>query len=263
MGRLCLRLGLINDGHRDGAAGRGRETSSQNLDAVIRHQKGVLELRRERPIGRGAGPVVGPRAITVGSGVDHRLNGEAHTRFGGTHGLVLAIVGNVRSAVEQLVDTVTAVALDDAAVAALGMFLNHISGISEKHAGLHQLDGFVQTLSRSFDDANGLRVRAGLVSNIVGFVKIAVVAVVVQSHVDVDNVTILERSLVGDAVADGLVDRGADGLGEIHVVQGRGIGLDRVQYHRTVSRMSIVRGADAGKSPTSRSMQALCTTSSM
>lgn len=209
----------------------------------------MFELRRKRPVGSGAGPVIGPRAIPVGSDVDHGLDREAHARFGSTHGLVLSIVGNIWGAVEQLVDAVTTVALDHTAVAALCMLFDHISRVPEKHTRLHQVDGHVQTLSRSLDNANGVGVRPGLISDIVGFVQVTMVTVVVQCHVDVDNVTVLERSLVGNAVADGLVDRGADGLGEMHVIQGRRIRLDLTQYRRI---------RNGGVADASRLPRALC-----
>ena len=47
----------------------------------------------------------------------------------------------------------------------------------------------------------------------------------VQSNVDVENITVLEDSLIGNAVADDLVDRGADRLGEVAVVERRRVRL--------------------------------------
>jgi len=41
---------------------------------------------------------------------------------------------------------------------------------------------------------------------------------VVQSDIDVDDVAVLKDALVGDTVTYGLVDRGADGLGEVAVI---------------------------------------------
>lgn len=50
---------------------------------------------------------------------------------------------------------------------------------------------------------------------------VAVVAVLDHGDIDVDGVTVLERLLVGDAVAHHMVDRGADRLGETFVVERR------------------------------------------
>lgn len=54
----------------------------------------------------------------------------------------------------------------------------------------------------------------------------------VQSDIDVDNVAILQRTLIGNTVTNGLVDGSADRLGEVHIVQRRGIRLkDMVSMH--------------------------------
>ena len=50
-------------------------------------------------------------------------------------------------------------------------------------------------------------------------------AVVVEGDVEVDDVAFEEDALVGDAVADYFVDGGADGFGEVDVVEGGGVGL--------------------------------------
>ena len=57
-----------------------------------------------------------------------------------------------------------------------------------------------------------------------GGVAVAVHAVEIGGDVDVDDVAVLQRAVVGDAVADHLVDRGADRLGVAVVVEGRGVG---------------------------------------
>jgi hypothetical protein len=45
-----------------------------------------------------------------------------------------------------------------------------------------------------------------------------VVAAVVEGYVNIYYVTVLEGTVVGDAVADDFVDRGADGFREVVVV---------------------------------------------
>lgn len=166
----------------------------------------MLELGGEGSVGRGAGPVIGPGTIAVGTLVDHGLDCEAHTGLGNTDGLVLRVVRNVRSAVEQLVDTVTAVALDHTAVPGLGVLLDHIARVAEQHARLHQLNRLVQALTRRLNHAHRIGVGLGLVTDIVGLVDVSVETVVIQSNVNVDNVAVLEGSLVGNTMADNLVD---------------------------------------------------------
>ena len=114
---------------------------------------------------------------------------------------------------------------DDTAASALGVFFNHPSGVAEGHAWFDELDGFVEAFAGGFDDADGGRVGAGLLAYVVCFVEVAVEAVVVEGDVEVDDVAFEEDALVGDAVADYFVDGGADGFGEVDVVEGGGVGL--------------------------------------
>lgn len=161
----------------------------------------------------------------MSTNVNHGLNGEAHARLRSTHSLVLRIVGNIWCAVEQLVDAVTTVTLDHTAVPALCVLLNHISGVPEQHTGLNQLNRLVQAFPRGFHDLNGIWVCLGLVSNIVRLVDISVESFVVQRNVDVDDIAIFQWPLVGDPVADGFVDRSADRLGEVYIIERRWVRL--------------------------------------
>lgn len=119
----------------------------------------------------------------------------------------------------------SAVCFDNAAVSALGVFLNYAAGVAEGHAWFDELDCFVEAFAGGFDDADGGRVGAGLFAYVVCFVEVAVEAVVVEGDVEVDDVAFEEDALVGDAVADNFVDGGADGFGEVDVVEGGGVGL--------------------------------------
>jgi len=114
---------------------------------------------------------------------------------------------------------------DNTASLGLGVRLDHITELSEQSARLHQLDGLLETLTRSLDDAHRVRVRLGPVTNVVCFVEIAVEALVVEGHVEVNNIAVEKNTLIGDAVADDLVDRGADGLWEVVIVERGGIRL--------------------------------------
>lgn len=136
---------------------------------------------------------------------DHRLDGEAHARFCLSDSLVFCVMWNVGCAVEQLVDTMSAVGLDDAAILRLCVLLDNVSRIAEEHAGLDQLDSLVQALSRCLDNANGVWICECLLADVVRFVEVAVEAAVVEGHVDVEDITILEDTLVGNAVTDDFI----------------------------------------------------------
>lgn len=121
----------------------------------------MLKLRRQRPINRGTSPVIRPGTITVCAQVNHRLDGKAHARFGSSNSLILPVVRDIGRTVEKLVHAVTAVALDDGAILALGVFLDGVSGIAEEHAWFDELDCFVETFSGCFDDSYGLWIGRG------------------------------------------------------------------------------------------------------
>ena len=110
---------------------------------------------------------------------------------------------------EELVDAVSAVSPDDTALAALCVLLDDVAVLAEQRAGLNELDSLVQALSCCLRHTYCIRVRQRLVANVVRLVEIAVEATVVERHVNVEDVAILEHSLVGNAVANDFVDRGA------------------------------------------------------
>ncbi len=100
------------------------------------------------------------------------------------------------------------------------MGLDHVAELAEERSGLDQLDGLLEALAGGLDDANRIGVGLGSITNIVRLVQVAVVALMIERHIEVDNVAIEQDALIGYPVADDLVDRGAYRLGEVVVVQG-------------------------------------------
>jgi hypothetical protein len=126
---------------------------------------------------------------------------------------------NVGCAVEQLVDTMSAVRLDNAAFFCLCVLLDDVSRIAEEHARLDQLDSLIQALSRSLYYTDRIGVRECLLADVVCLVEVAVEPAVVEGYVDVEDITVFEDALVGNAVADDFVGRGAYRFREVAVVQ--------------------------------------------
>ena len=121
---------------------------------------------------------------------------------------------------EKLVDTVSAIRPDHAAVFAFGMLLDDVAIFPEKSAWLCDFNGLVQAFSRSLGDPYGVWICQCFVSNIVGLVQVRVETAVVDRDIDVEDVSVFQYSLIGNAVADDLVKRRANGLWEIAVVEG-------------------------------------------
>lgn len=130
----------------------------------------MLELGRQLPVDSDRRPIVRPRPVAVASQIDHRLDGEAHARLGGTDSFALAIVGNVGRCVEELVDTVTAVTADNTAISRLGQLLDHISRFAEQHAWLHHFDRIIEAVACCLDHAHGVWVCLGFLSDIISFI---------------------------------------------------------------------------------------------
>lgn len=99
------------------------------------------------------------------------------------------------------------------------MFLDDISKLFESDVGFCVCDCEVETLSCRFDEANDVRIRSSLVTNVECFIEIGMVSFEPETHVQVNNVAIFERSLIGDAVADDFVDGGAMRFGEVVVIE--------------------------------------------
>jgi len=86
----------------------------------------------------------------------------------------------------------------------------YISRIAELHSRLDDSDGFVEAFSRGLDYADGVGVGCCEGADIVCLIEVPMIAVVVEGHVDVDDISVLEEALVGDAVADYFIDGSAD-----------------------------------------------------
>jgi hypothetical protein len=166
----------------------------------------LTKLSSERTILCNARPVVRPGLIPVCTDTDHGLNSEAHSGLRCSDRLVLRIMRNVGCAVEKLVDAVSTVGPDYAAVLALCMLLDDIAVVTEESARLDHLDSLSQAFSRCLRYAYCIRVCQRLVANVVCLVEITVEAAVVEGHIDVEDVAVLENSLIGDTVANNLVD---------------------------------------------------------
>ena len=105
------------------------------------------------------------------------------------------------------IDAVAAPCRNDGAVPGLGMLLNDATKLANRRARFHDLDSLVQSFSRSLNNPDSIRIRFCLVTHIVGFVEIRVIAPVVQRDVEVENITVQKNSLIGDTVTDNFIGR--------------------------------------------------------
>ena len=205
----------------------------------------MLELRGEPKIARHHGPAVVPDLVVVGPQCDHGFDREGHARL---HDRVVArivVVGDDQAAVERRPDSVTGEVADDAVPESLGVALDHPADDVDGASGRDGLDGSHGRLVGALDEE--ARFLAHLTDE-EGGVGVAVHATDEGRDVDVADVAIDQDCRVGDPVADDLIERGAQGLGESAVAQSGGVGAV-VEEEFMPDPVEIVRGHPGGDRP--------------
>ena len=100
------------------------------------------------------------------------------------------------------------------------MLFNDGARVADQHSGLYELDGVLETFSGSFNDADGVCRSVGCAANVISLVEVAVKAAMVESYIEIEDVTSLEESLVWNAVTDYFVDGCAERFGKVDVIEG-------------------------------------------
>ena len=154
--------------------------------------------------------------------VDHGLDGENHAGFEFQALAFAAVVQDLRFAVEGAADAVAAKVLYDGIACVFGNLLAGVAYVAQCRAGFDGFDachhggvgGVYQALGDGGDFADGKHA-AG----------VAVEAVFFDGQVDIDDIAFFEGFVVGDAVADDVVDGCAAGfgIGRVAIVQRGGI----------------------------------------
>src|SRR6266849_70283 len=189
---------------------RGRSGGKgQDLEARTGDQHGVLPLRREAMVLGDDGPAVGQFADRRLAGVDHRFDREGHSGLEARAGSRASVVQNLRFFVEFSPDSMAAEFAHDAVAVAFGMLLDRRAVVTEKSPGAHLADAEPHTLVRGLAQPFCLDRRFADVVHAAG---IAVKTVFDHGDVDIQDISGLEHALPGNAVADLVVDRGADRL---------------------------------------------------
>src|SRR5690606_37629325 len=136
-------------------------------------------------------------------------DGEGHARAQHHAGARAAVVRHLRLVVVDLADAVAAVLAHDAEALGLGVFLDRVADVAQGRPRLHRADAAEHGLAGRLHQAPGHH-RGG--AHVVHAAGVAVPAVLDHGDVDVEDVAVLQHlALAGDAVADDVVDRGADG----------------------------------------------------
>src|SRR5690606_34374002 len=143
--------------------------------------------------------------------------------------LFRSVVQHLRIVVVDLAAAVAAVLADHAEAFGFGVLLDGMADVAQGRARLHRADAAEHGLAGGLDQAPGHH--RGL-AHVVHAAGVAVPAVLDHGDVDVDDVAVLQDlARAGDAVADDVVDRGADRGGEAavaHVGRDRALDVDDV-----------------------------------
>jgi len=162
-------------------------------------------------------------------------------------GAGLAVVQHLRLFVKLLPDAVAAELAHHRVAGGFGVVLDRVADVAQPRPRAHALDAFPHRLVG--DGAQAQRCW-GCAANRIHAAGVAVPAVFDHGDVDVDDVAALERLVVGDAVADHLVDRGADAFGVGRIAAGRVVERRRdglLHADDVVVRQPVeLVGADAG-----------------
>lgn len=113
---------------------------------------------------------------------------------------------NCGCCMEAVGDAVAGVVLDDGTALRFCKRLDDATDLAVRDAWSANIDRCIQTFSSDTDELHRLGIFLRLLADGEGCVEVAVVALVKEGDIDVENVAVFQRSLIGDAVADDLVD---------------------------------------------------------
>ena len=192
------------------------------------------------------GPAVGHLPDVTLAGVDHRLDGEDHARHQFQSRARTAVVQHLRLLVELFADAVATEFAHYAIALLLREGLNGVADVAKISARLDPGDAVPHGFERDVGKTPRLYRRFTGEIHAAG---VAMIAVLDDRDVDVDDVTRLQHLVARHAVAHLMVDRRANGfrVGRVsrrRVVEWRGNGALHV-HHVLMAQPVQFAGADA------------------
>ena len=116
------------------------------------------------------------------------------------------MVINRRRPVEYTSDAVARIAFDDTASIGLCDRLNDPANLCIRHARPTNGNRGIEALARRANQPHQRLTRTSLVSHRIRGIQVAMKAIVVQGHIQINNITITQGTLVRDTMADDLID---------------------------------------------------------
>ena len=156
------------------------------------------------------GPAVAQFLDLLAPGVEHGLDGERHAFLEFVPRTRAAVVQHLRLLVKLLANAVAAELAHHAQAVAFGKLLDRVPDVAQVGSGLDLQDAVPQRLVGQGAQALG---GDGGLAHDVHAAGVAVPAVLDDGDIHVQDVALFQRLVVRDAVADLVVDGGADRLG--------------------------------------------------
>src|SRR5450830_41005 len=235
-------LGKPGQPLRRNAWDRVVRAQGEDFVAGVGDQQGVFPLCGELAVLGDGGPAVAQYLGVSLALVDHRLDGEGHAGFQFHARTGAAVVQDLRLFVEHLADAVAAELANHREAVLFSVLLDHFTDIAQAAAGFDDFNGLVHAFLGHLGQALGPDRHSADVEHAAG---ITVVAVFDDRDVDVQGVAVFQRLVARNPVADHVVDRGADRLGEALVVQRGRDSLLHVDYIVVADAVQCF-GGDAG-----------------
>ncbi len=192
----------------------------QDFRAVLRHENGVLELRGQTAIDRANRPAIGPiEARAISANVQHWFNREAHPRLDDLSAkFCIGKVRHTRFLVECAANSVSLVFADDFVALGTSEVVNRPTDIHNASPRFDGMDALPKRVESRLHKGFGFR---GDFANEERFRLIPVPTIDNCGDIHVDDVAILERDIVGNSVANNVIDAGADRLWVSAITQAR------------------------------------------
>ena len=185
----------------------------------------MLPLGRQAAVLGPDGPAVAHLADLATAGIDHRLDREDHAGLELFQRAGAAVMQHLRLFMEYLADAVAAEFADHAVACLLRMLLDHEADVAEVGAGPDLRNAQPHAFVGDVAEALGENRRLARIKHAAG---VAVIAVLDDGDVDIHRVAVLEHLVAGYAVADLLIDRGADRFGVGFITRGGVVERSRV-----------------------------------
>ena len=125
-------------------------------------------------------------------------------------------MGDNQTRVKGFADTVSGVVANNTVVETMCVGFNNPANHVDLSTRTNSLDAAHHRFTCTFDQKMGFFING---PDFEHCACISVHSVVVSGDVDIDNVAIFKWAIIGDAVANYFVDRGAQGLWKSHVTQ--------------------------------------------